>query len=83
MFGRRVILPLDNEPGLEPLAEARSRDDSFAALVPPEKRKPQMLSRVETGAQSFQMFRVVQKYILADEDQSYSYCADQGNQEVW
>ncbi|SDS91101.1 hypothetical protein SAMN04490205_4060 [Pseudomonas trivialis] len=66
VFGRRVMSPLDNEPGLEPLAEARSRDDSFAALMPPEKRKPQRLSRVETGAQSFQMFRVVQKYILAD-----------------
>ncbi|MOA19225.1 hypothetical protein D3C78_1395900 [compost metagenome] len=60
VFGRRVMLPLDNEPGLEPLAEARSRNGNFAALVPPEKRKRQMFSRVETGAQFFHMFRVVQ-----------------------
>lgn len=66
MFGSRVMLPLDSEPSLEPLAEARSCDDSFTTLVPPEKRKAQSFSSVETGAQLFQMFRVVQSDILAN-----------------
>ncbi|GFM82631.1 hypothetical protein PSCICN_33230 [Pseudomonas cichorii] len=44
VFGRWIMLTLDSKPGLEPLAEARSRDDSFAALVPPEKQKAQVLS---------------------------------------
>jgi hypothetical protein len=60
------MLPINNKPGLKPLAEARRRDGIFAALVPPEKRKRQMFSSVETGAQCFQMFRVVQLDFLAN-----------------
>ncbi|MCW1248352.1 hypothetical protein OC610_28300, partial [Pseudomonas sp. SAICEU22] len=70
------MLPFDNEPGLEPLAEARSRDDIFAALVAPEKRKAQRFSSVETGAQFFQVFRVVQCVTPLIEDRRYSDCAD-------
>lgn len=60
VFGCWVMLPLDNEPVLEPLAEARRGDDMFAPLVPPEKRETQIFSRVETGTQFFAVVRVVQ-----------------------